>query len=190
VAGTPTNVQFTAKDSKIYASTGGWWFAQFTNGKPEDEAVHKTCFSCHSPAKDRDIVLTRYPRRYWLHPVWYEKTAHPSEAITGKKVCREPSQNGCWREWHCRLGQKDFGRGAGAAGRPPWRARRARRRERAKELASRFPGVSDRSWQRAIPWAIIRSHETVLGEVATPLRPGRVSCHFLDPPLLFQPAFD
>ncbi len=28
-----------------------------------------------------------------------------------------------------------------------------------------------------------------IGEVARPLRPRRVSCHFLDPPILFQPDF-
>lgn len=60
VAGPPTNVQFMVKDSKKYASTGGWGFAQFTNGKPDSESVHNTCFSCHAPAKDRDFVFTRY----------------------------------------------------------------------------------------------------------------------------------
>jgi hypothetical protein len=60
VAGLATNVQFMVKDSKKYAVTGGWGFAQFTNGKPDGEAVHKTCFSCHEPAKDRDFVFTRY----------------------------------------------------------------------------------------------------------------------------------
>jgi hypothetical protein len=60
VAGPATNVQFMVKDSKKYASTGGWGFAQFTNGKPDAETVHKTCFSCHEPGKDRDFVFTRY----------------------------------------------------------------------------------------------------------------------------------
>ena len=60
IAGPPTNVQFMVKDSKKYATTGGWGFAQFTNGKPDGEAVHKTCFTCHEPAKDRDFVFTRY----------------------------------------------------------------------------------------------------------------------------------
>ena len=60
VAGPPTNVQFMVKDSKKYASTGGWGFAQFDNGKPADEATHKTCFGCHAPAKDLDFVFTRY----------------------------------------------------------------------------------------------------------------------------------
>jgi len=62
VAGPPTNVQFMVKDSKKYASTGGWGFAQFTNGKPDAEAVHQTCYSCHTPAKDRDFVFTSYAR--------------------------------------------------------------------------------------------------------------------------------
>jgi len=60
IAGPPTNVQFMVKDSKKYASAGGWGFAQFTNGKPDGEDLHKTCFPCHAPAKDRDFVFTRY----------------------------------------------------------------------------------------------------------------------------------
>ncbi len=60
VAGPAINVQFLVKDSKKYAATGGWGFAQFKNGKPADEAVHKTCFPCHVHMKDRDFVFTVY----------------------------------------------------------------------------------------------------------------------------------
>jgi hypothetical protein len=61
VAGPPKNgVQFMVKDSRKYASTGGWGFAQFNDGKPADETVHNTCFACHEPAKARDFVFTRY----------------------------------------------------------------------------------------------------------------------------------
>jgi hypothetical protein len=60
VAGAAENVQFMVKDSNKYAATGGWGFADFRNGKPGDEALHKTCFPCHQPAKDRDFVFTRY----------------------------------------------------------------------------------------------------------------------------------
>ncbi|HXN17648.1 MAG TPA: cytochrome P460 family protein [Candidatus Binatus sp.] len=60
IAGPATNVQFMVKDSKKYAATGGWGFAEFIDGKPADEAVHKTCFPCHVPAKERDYVFTRY----------------------------------------------------------------------------------------------------------------------------------
>jgi hypothetical protein len=60
VAQSPVNVQFMVKDSKKYAATGGWGFADFTNGKPGNEALHNTCFPCHQPAKDRDYVFTRY----------------------------------------------------------------------------------------------------------------------------------
>jgi Cytochrome P460 len=59
-AGPPVNVQFMVKDSKKYAASGGWGFADFTNGKPGDEALHAKCFPCHAPAKDRDFVFTRY----------------------------------------------------------------------------------------------------------------------------------
>lgn len=62
VAESAVNVQFMVKDSKKYAATGGWGFADFTNGKPGNEALHNTCFPCHQPAKDRDYVFTRYAR--------------------------------------------------------------------------------------------------------------------------------
>jgi len=61
VAGAPTNVQFMVKDSKKYAATGGWGFAQFKDGKPNaDAATLKACFPCHEPIKARDFVFTRY----------------------------------------------------------------------------------------------------------------------------------
>jgi len=54
-------LQFMVKDSKKYAATGGWGFAQFNkDGKPADEAKLKTCFPCHVPVKARDFVFTRY----------------------------------------------------------------------------------------------------------------------------------
>jgi len=59
-AGSAVNVQFMVKDSKKYAATGGWGFADFTNGRPGSEALHEKCFPCHQPGKDRDYVFTRY----------------------------------------------------------------------------------------------------------------------------------
>jgi hypothetical protein len=54
-------LQFMVKDSRRYAATGGWGYAQFDkDGKPADEAKHGTCFQCHVPAKDRDYVFTHY----------------------------------------------------------------------------------------------------------------------------------
>lgn len=54
-------LQLMVKDSRKYAATGGWGFAQFDKeGRPADEAMHSTCFPCHKPAKDRDFVFTRY----------------------------------------------------------------------------------------------------------------------------------
>jgi len=63
VAGSLRDVQFMVKNSKKYASTGGWGFGEFKDGKPTGEDVHKTCFACHEPGKDRDFVFTRYAPR-------------------------------------------------------------------------------------------------------------------------------
>jgi Cytochrome P460 len=60
VAGPPINVQFMVKDSKKYASTGGWGFAQFKDGKPDEKALLNTCFPCHVPAKAQDYLFTHY----------------------------------------------------------------------------------------------------------------------------------
>ena len=63
VAGTPKNgVQFMVKDSTRFASTDGWGFAHFNDGKPANGAVHKTCLPCHQLAKARDFVFNRYAR--------------------------------------------------------------------------------------------------------------------------------
>jgi Cytochrome P460 len=60
VAGAPINVQFMVKDSKKYVATGGWGFAQFKDGKPDDKAQLNTYFACHKPASARDFVFTHY----------------------------------------------------------------------------------------------------------------------------------
>jgi Cytochrome P460 len=64
VAQSAVNVQFMVKDSKKYAATGGWGFADFTNGKRGSKALHETCFPCHEPAKVRDYVFTRNAPRH------------------------------------------------------------------------------------------------------------------------------
>src|SRR5262245_23494494 len=61
VAGAPKNgVQFMVKDSKKYASTGGWGYAHFNDGKPADTSFMQSCFPCHDLIKSRDDVFTRY----------------------------------------------------------------------------------------------------------------------------------
>jgi Cytochrome P460 len=61
VAGPPKNgLQFMVKDASKYASTGGWGFAHFDDGKPADEAVLNTCFPCHQAINARDLVFTQY----------------------------------------------------------------------------------------------------------------------------------
>ncbi len=60
VPGTPTTVQIMIKDSKRYASTGGWGFGRFIGGVAVDEAQHRTCFACHQAlVRDHDFVFTR-----------------------------------------------------------------------------------------------------------------------------------
>jgi hypothetical protein len=63
VPGPPMNsyLQFMVKDSKRYAATGGWGYAQFDkDGKPAAEAPLKTCFPCRQAIKARDFIFTRY----------------------------------------------------------------------------------------------------------------------------------
>lgn len=63
VPGAATTVQVMVKDSRKYASTGGWGYGRFIDGKPVDEAQHRTCHACHAArVKDRDYVFTRYAR--------------------------------------------------------------------------------------------------------------------------------
>jgi hypothetical protein len=65
VAGPPTNVQVSVKDWKRFPKTEGWGYAQFDNGKAnQDIALNKACFACHvklNPLDKRaDMVFTHY----------------------------------------------------------------------------------------------------------------------------------
>lgn len=61
VPGAATTVQVMVKDSRKYAATGGWGYGRFVDGKPVDEAQHRTCFACHEArAKGHDDVFTHY----------------------------------------------------------------------------------------------------------------------------------
>lgn len=60
VAGEPTNVQFMVKDSKKFAATGGWGYAQFNDGKPVEKSALAGCHGCHVPVQSRDFLFTRY----------------------------------------------------------------------------------------------------------------------------------
>jgi hypothetical protein len=51
------------KDSKKYASTGGWGFQAWPDGDPTKPIVNdsaKQCFSCHAPKKANDYVFSTY----------------------------------------------------------------------------------------------------------------------------------
>jgi hypothetical protein len=62
VAGRSKNgVQFMVKDATKYASTGGWGYSQFDDGKPLTDAARlQSCFDCHQAVKNRDFVFTHY----------------------------------------------------------------------------------------------------------------------------------
>ena len=64
-------VEFMMKDSKRFASTGGWGYARFPYEAATDtyKAYGKEpsfadeCYQCHALVKDRDFVFTKYPVR-------------------------------------------------------------------------------------------------------------------------------
>jgi hypothetical protein len=62
VAGNPTNLQFSVKDSGKYADTGGWGYGQFENGMANpSEPLIKSCFACHVKLDaSRDFVFSHY----------------------------------------------------------------------------------------------------------------------------------
>jgi len=60
IPGAATTVQVMVKNSKKFATSGGWGFGRFVKGVPADEAQHLTCFACHQArVKGHDFVFTR-----------------------------------------------------------------------------------------------------------------------------------
>jgi hypothetical protein len=62
VAGDPTNVQISVKDSKRFADSGGWGYGQFENGDAnQSEPLLKSCFACHTKLdRSKDFVFSHY----------------------------------------------------------------------------------------------------------------------------------
>jgi len=61
VPGDPQRIEFMVKDAKKYASTGGWGFGRFVDGKAANEQQHASCFPCHQArVQGNDFVFTRY----------------------------------------------------------------------------------------------------------------------------------
>jgi Cytochrome P460 len=60
VPGTFEKAEAMIKDSKKYATTGGWGFAYWEGKKliMHEEAKAKECFACHAPMKAHDYVYT------------------------------------------------------------------------------------------------------------------------------------
>jgi len=62
------SLSFMVKDSKRYADTGGWAWAQFTSdpnsGALTPVGTGTACgYTCHTRVKARDLVFTRYGHR-------------------------------------------------------------------------------------------------------------------------------
>jgi hypothetical protein len=58
-------VSLMVKDSKLYASTGGWGFEFFVDGDSNKRLVTnptKQCFECHQAVKNQDYVYSTYIR--------------------------------------------------------------------------------------------------------------------------------
>jgi hypothetical protein len=54
-------LQLMVKDSKKYAATDGWGYAQFDkDGNPADAAKLNTCAPCHAAGKAQNFVFTHY----------------------------------------------------------------------------------------------------------------------------------
>jgi Cytochrome P460 len=63
VEGARKGIAVMVKDSKKYASTGGWGFQFFAEGdakKPVVTDPAKQCFACHEPKKDQGYVYSTY----------------------------------------------------------------------------------------------------------------------------------
>jgi hypothetical protein len=76
VPGALHDVDFMLKDSKRFADSGGWGYAQFdydaatdkfrpgdTSSSPPQEHDAKCGFACHTIVADKDYVFTAYPKR-------------------------------------------------------------------------------------------------------------------------------
>lgn len=68
VPGALKSVSFMEKDSKRFAKSGGWGYAQFKHdaatGNFTPSGADAACgFACHTTVKARDYVFTPYPKR-------------------------------------------------------------------------------------------------------------------------------
>jgi hypothetical protein len=76
VPGTQHDVDFMKKDSKMFADSGGWGYAEFeydaasdtfragnSNDSPPQASDAKCGYACHTVVKARDYVFTEYAHR-------------------------------------------------------------------------------------------------------------------------------
>jgi hypothetical protein len=63
VEGARKGIATMVKDSKKYASTGGWGFQLWAEGdakKPQVTDAAKQCYECHAPKKGQDYIYSTY----------------------------------------------------------------------------------------------------------------------------------
>ncbi|WP_375194357.1 cytochrome P460 family protein [Sphingobium sp.] len=58
IAGEPTNIQVSVKDSRRYPGSGGWGYGQFERGIANPSAtLAQSCFACHAKLKKGDDLV-------------------------------------------------------------------------------------------------------------------------------------
>lgn len=83
----PWYLQFMVKDSKKYAATGGWGYAQFDkDGKPGPEADMKKCFPVTRPSKI--ATSCSHVTRINKGPNYQKEYSHESNQCCAKKQYR------------------------------------------------------------------------------------------------------
>ena len=62
IPGDRVKLQVMVKDTSRYASTGGWGYGEFVDGKPVGKDVHEKCAPCHTAGatSKQDFVFTRF----------------------------------------------------------------------------------------------------------------------------------
>lgn len=79
-------VDVMLKNSKRFASTGGWGFERFVGDsetdRPLTEEHRGACFTCHEQAKDYDFVFSRYRKQVSSREFGHKCRWHPETLST------------------------------------------------------------------------------------------------------------
>ncbi|MGE0131556.1 MAG: cytochrome P460 family protein [Blastocatellales bacterium] len=65
-------IDVMARDSRLYAETGGWGFEKFWGDSPADRKLDAraaaACFACHAKQKEGDYVFSAFPPESAIQP--------------------------------------------------------------------------------------------------------------------------